>query len=152
MGNAPLVQSKSYFEIKIQQDGVWGVGIATRSTNLDVAIGGMDTESWVLNSDSAIRHNQQELQKVQNTAQEGDIIVRYFIMRMTIKSINTKYWLYFHSLFQGVSYDHIELNFYLNGKSLEAPVTGIKGTTYPVLYGNKQKLITTNICFQMQNN
>jgi hypothetical protein len=69
------VQSKSYFEIKIQQEGMWGVGIATRSTNLDLSIGGMDTESWAFNSDGIIRHNQQELHKVQNCAQEGDIIV-----------------------------------------------------------------------------
>ena len=36
---------------------------------------------------------------------------------------------------QSCSYDHIELNFFLNGQSLHCPVTGIKGTVYPVLYG-----------------
>lgn len=77
LGNAPLVQSKSYFEVKVQQEGIWGVGIATRSTNLDATIGGMDAESWALNSDGVIRHNKEELHKVQNLAQEGDIIVRY---------------------------------------------------------------------------
>lgn len=35
-----------------------------------------------------------------------------------------------------MSYDHIELNFYLNGKPIGGPVMGIKGTVYPVLYGN----------------
>ncbi|XP_001607765.1 SPRY domain-containing protein 7 [Nasonia vitripennis] len=108
LGNAPLVQSKSYFEVKIQQEGIWGVGIATRSTNLDTSVGGMDAESWAFNSDGVIRHNKEELHKVQNLPQEGDII--------------------------GISYDHVELNFYLNGKSMEAPIMGIKGTTYPVLY------------------
>jgi len=106
--NVPLAQSKSYFEVKIRQDGIWAVGLATRSSDLNSAIGGNDAESWALNSDGIVRHNQQELHKVQNLAQEGDII--------------------------GVSYDHIELNFFLNGKSLDAPVMGIKGTTYPVLY------------------
>lgn len=38
---------------------------------------------------------------------------------------------------QGIAFDHIELNFYLNGKSLDAPIMGVKGTMYPVLYGKK---------------
>lgn len=73
--NAPLVQSKSYFEVKIQQDGIWAIGLATRSTDLSIAIGGNDTESWAFNSDGIIRHNQQEIHKIQSTVQEGDIIV-----------------------------------------------------------------------------
>ncbi|XP_033210873.1 SPRY domain-containing protein 7 [Belonocnema kinseyi] len=106
--NAPLAQSKSYFEVKVQQGGVWAVGLATRSTDLNTAIGGNDAESWALNCDGFIRHNQQELHNIQNLAQEGDII--------------------------GISFDHIELNFYLNGKPLDAPIMGLKGTVYPVLY------------------
>lgn len=39
LGNAPLVQSKSYFEVKIQQGGVWAVGLATRQTNLNLTQG-----------------------------------------------------------------------------------------------------------------
>ena len=74
--NAPLAQSKSYFEVKVQQGGIWAVGLATRSTDLNTATGGFDAESWALNSDGVIRHNQQELHKIQNLAQEGDIIVR----------------------------------------------------------------------------
>ena len=74
--NAPLAQSKSYFEVKVQQGGIWSVGLATRSTNLNTSIGGLDAESWALNSDGVIRHNQQELYTIQNLAQEGDIIVR----------------------------------------------------------------------------
>ncbi|CAK9807239.1 SPRY domain-containing protein 7 [Anthophora quadrimaculata] len=106
--NAPLAQSKSYFEVKIQQGGIWAIGLATRSTDLNVTLGGNDIESWALNSDGIIRHNQQEVHKIQSPVQEGDII--------------------------GISYDHIELNFYLNGKSMDSPVMGIKGTVYPVLY------------------
>lgn len=73
--NAPLAQSKSYFEVKIQQGGIWAIGLATRSTDLNIAVGGNDTESWALNSDGIIRHNQQEVHKVQSAVQEGDIIV-----------------------------------------------------------------------------
>lgn len=77
--NAPLIQSKSYFEVKIQQSGIWGIGIARRATNLNVTVGGKDLESWALNSDGILRHNEQELLKIQNPVQEGDIIVRKFI-------------------------------------------------------------------------
>lgn len=73
--NAPLVQSKSYFEVKIQQSGIWGIGLARRDTDLNIVIGGKDSESWALDSDGIIRHNEQELHKIQNSVQEGDIIV-----------------------------------------------------------------------------
>jgi len=36
---------------------------------------------------------------------------------------------------QGISYDHVELNFYVNGQSANARFTGIRGTVYPVIYG-----------------
>lgn len=39
LGNAPLVQSKSYFEVKIQQGGSWSVGLATRQTDLSLTQG-----------------------------------------------------------------------------------------------------------------
>ncbi|CAB0037345.1 unnamed protein product [Trichogramma brassicae] len=108
LGNAPLIQSKSYFEVKILQDGYWSVGIASRSTNLE-SCGGDDSESWCLDSLGEVKHNKVQIHKLQKESfQEGDII--------------------------GVSYDHVELNFYLNGKSLEVPVIGIKGTTFPALH------------------
>ena len=37
--------------------------------------------------------------------------------------------------FQSISYDHVELNFFLNGKSLDCPITSVRGTVYPVFYG-----------------
>ncbi|XP_065211688.1 SPRY domain-containing protein 7 [Planococcus citri] len=108
LGNAPLVQSKSYFEVKLQQSGIWGVGLATRNANLKVTPGGNDPESWVFCYDGVLRHNKKELQGVTKRATEGDVI--------------------------GVSFDHIELNFYINGVCLEAPITGIRGTVYPVIF------------------
>lgn len=39
LGNAPLVQSKSYFEVKIQQGGTWSIGLATRQTDLSLTQG-----------------------------------------------------------------------------------------------------------------
>lgn len=48
---------------------------------------------------------------------------------------------------QGVSYDHIELNFYLNGKFLDVPVTGVKGTVYPILFGKfRSIIINVDLC------
>lgn len=37
--------------------------------------------------------------------------------------------------FQGLAYDHVDLNFFLNGKPTNTPVSGLKGTLYPVMYG-----------------
>ncbi|RZC39922.1 SPRY domain-containing protein 7 [Asbolus verrucosus] len=104
LGNAPLVQSKSYFEVKVQQGGAW-------------SIGGMDEFSWSLCSDHIIRYNKQELYKINISngtsgeiagIQEGDII--------------------------GVSFDHIQLKFYVNGTEIDYGVTNVKGNVYPALY------------------
>ncbi|KAG5896816.1 hypothetical protein JTB14_032058 [Gonioctena quinquepunctata] len=118
LGNAPLVQSKSYFEVKIQQTGTWSVGLATRQTDLSLTQGGMDEFSWVLGHDHIMRHDKQELHKIDvsnNTdtsegmgIQEGDII--------------------------GVAFDHIQLKFFVNGAEIDQSITNIKGTVYPVLY------------------
>ncbi|XP_018570945.1 SPRY domain-containing protein 7 [Anoplophora glabripennis] len=117
LGNAPLVQSKSYFEVKVQQSGSWSVGLATRQTDLSLTQGGMDEFSWTLNHDHIIHHNKQELYKINisnGTAgeiqciQEGDII--------------------------GVAFDHIQLKFFVNGTEIDHSVSNIKGTVYPALY------------------
>ncbi|XP_073972441.1 SPRY domain-containing protein 7 [Rhodnius prolixus] len=105
---APLVQNKSYFEVKLQQAGIWGVGLATRNADLTIAPGGNDPDTWVITSEGNIRHNATILHQNIIAPKEGDII--------------------------GVTYDHIELNFYLNGKCLEKPVSGIRGTVYPALF------------------
>lgn len=88
--NAPLVQSKSYFEVKIQQGGIWGIGLARRDTDLNIAIGGKDSESWALNSDGIIRHNEQELHKIQNPVQEGDVIVCIIIILFNFNKLSNK--------------------------------------------------------------
>ena len=45
----------------------------------------------------------------------------------------------------GVAYDHVELNFYLNGKKLDIPTLNVKGTVYPALYG---MFISVSLFFQ----
>ncbi|KAJ8933727.1 hypothetical protein NQ314_013857 [Rhamnusium bicolor] len=117
LGNAPLVQSKSYFEVKVQQSGSWSVGLATRQTDLSLTQGGMDEFSWTLNHDHIIRHNKEELYKINisngaageiQSIQEGDII--------------------------GVAFDHIQLKFFINGTEIDHTISNIKGTVYPALY------------------
>lgn len=80
----------------------------------------MDEFSWALGHDHIIRHNKQELYKINisnNTSgeiqsiQEGDII--------------------------GISFDHIQLKFYVNGTEIDHSIMNIKGTVYPALYGNE---------------
>lgn len=80
-------------------------------------LGGMDEHSWALCSDHILRHSKKELFKInsgdaskQINLQEGDLI--------------------------GVSFDHIQLKFYVNGIELDQSITNIKGTVYPAIYGN----------------
>ncbi|XP_029601865.1 SPRY domain-containing protein 7-like, partial [Salmo trutta] len=35
---------------------------------------------------------------------------------------------------QGITYDHVEMNLYLNGKNMHCPASGIRGTVFPVVY------------------
>lgn len=84
----------------------------------------MDEFSWTLNSDGTIRHNKHELfnfrtsnsssATVAQSPQEGDII--------------------------GISFDHIQLKFYINGVEVDHSLSNIKGTVYPALYGKFSNL------------
>jgi len=108
IANAPLVQDKSYFEAKLQSTGIWGIGIGSKKCNLNTIPLGTDEGSWVLRHDGVIYHNNEEKCRLQEIPQEGDII--------------------------GVTFDHIELNFYINGEKVGSPTTGVKGTIYPIFY------------------
>uniref|UniRef100_A0A9J8BTD2 SPRY domain-containing protein 7 n=1 Tax=Cyprinus carpio carpio TaxID=630221 RepID=A0A9J8BTD2_CYPCA len=110
IANAPLHQNKSYFEFKIQSTGVWGVGVATQKANLNQIPMGRDPRSLVLRQDGTVYHNNEEKNRLpaNSLPQEGDIV--------------------------GVTYDHVELNLYLNGKNMNCPASGIRGTVYPVVY------------------
>ncbi|KAM6978298.1 LOW QUALITY PROTEIN: SPRY domain-containing protein 7b [Tautogolabrus adspersus] len=110
LANAPLHQNKSYFEFKIQSTGVWGIGVATQKVNLNQVPLGRDTNSLVLRHDGSVYHNNEEKNRLpaNSLPQEGDIV--------------------------GVTYDHVELNLYLNGKNMHCPASGIRGTVFPVVY------------------
>uniref|UniRef100_A0A3P8UZ30 SPRY domain-containing protein 7 n=1 Tax=Cynoglossus semilaevis TaxID=244447 RepID=A0A3P8UZ30_CYNSE len=110
LANAPLHQNKSYFEFKIQSTGVWGIGVATQKVNLNQVPMGRDTNSLVLRHDGSVYHNNEEKNRLpaNSLPQEGDIV--------------------------GITYDHVEMNLYLNGKNMHCPASGIRGTVYPVVY------------------
>ena len=51
----------------------------------------------------------------------------------------------------GFSYDHVELNIFLNGQNLDTPVLGIKGTVFPVFYGKNLERLLTHVFFGYQH-
>lgn len=108
MSTAPIVQNKAYFEVKLQQSGMWAFGVCTRECDVNTGPKGSETGSWLVCSSGIIVSSGEEMYRLGDVPQEGDIF--------------------------GISYDHIELNFFLNGKPLNSPVTGIKGTVYPCVY------------------
>ncbi|XP_061387496.1 SPRY domain-containing protein 7-like [Musca vetustissima] len=177
LGTAPLVQSKSYFEVKIQQKGIWSIGLATRQADLDKKYGGLDKESWCLCSDNVTRHNGEEYGPVVATTNEptktnGDVIINGTTVPglIGIEDINEDLLLTTgrsdgggvevknpnqennstattnqertqqnpfpdEGDIVGVSFDHIELNFYFNGKKLDVPFQNVKASTvFPVIY------------------
>merc|ERR1712079_430744 len=71
--------------------------------------------SWALTSAGKVMSNGMIVGKVETKIQEGDII--------------------------GLTYDHVELNIYLNGENLNCPIYGIKGTVYPVFYVDEGAII-----------
>ncbi|KAJ1528840.1 hypothetical protein ONE63_007214 [Megalurothrips usitatus] len=112
IATAPINQNKAYWEIKLQQTGVWGVGLGTRNADLNSAPGGSDKDSWVLCNDGSLRHDKKEIGKITGvpgeTISDGDIL--------------------------GMTYDHEELKFYVNNVLVEPAMTGIRGTVYPILF------------------
>ncbi|KAI1303045.1 SPRY domain-containing protein 7 [Halotydeus destructor] len=111
LASAPIVQNKAYFEVKIQQTGLWGVGLANGNCNLNKVPLGADTDSWILRCDGKIYHNNEKLYELPSSIsmQEGDII--------------------------GVTYDHSELNFRVNNAPIDFSILSIRGSNiFPVIY------------------
>lgn len=74
--NAPLVQNKGYWEVKVQSLGSFGVGVATRQSKLDVAPLGNDPKSWVLRSDGTTYNKSMQVAACTEgfAVEEGDTI------------------------------------------------------------------------------
>jgi len=106
-GSAPILQDKAYWEVKVQQGGVWSAGVATPSVDLNKDLG-LDHCSWAITAGGVVRTRGQQEYKLPTPVEEGDVL--------------------------GFSYDHVELNIYNNGKNMNTPIIGIKGTVFPVLF------------------
>ncbi len=75
LANVPIIQNKAYFEVKIQANGKFGVGLATNKVNFNKVPLGTDSEAWVLRNDGSIYSNNVKKFQVSQTIDEGDVIV-----------------------------------------------------------------------------
>ncbi|CAK8676792.1 unnamed protein product [Clavelina lepadiformis] len=115
LANTAIVQDKAYFEVKLQSTGIWGIGLAVGNIDVNKVPLGEDVYSWVLRHDGHLCHNKITIHDTKYKPAEGDVV--------------------------GVSYDHVEMNCYVNGKSLNFPIPGIKGTVFPVLYVDESAIL-----------
>nr|XP_035153711.1 SPRY domain-containing protein 7 isoform X3 [Callithrix jacchus] len=108
-GHIPLKEMPAV-QLDTQHMGIWGIGVATQKVNLNQIPLGRDVHSLVMRNDGALYHNNEEKNRLpaNSLPQEGDVV--------------------------GITYDHVELNVYLNGKNMHCPASGIRGTVYPVVY------------------
>eukprot|EP00035_Acanthoeca_spectabilis_P032447 m.18797 g.18797 ORF g.18797 m.18797 type:complete len:201 (+) comp5360_c0_seq2:210-812(+) len=121
IGNAPLMQNKSYWEVKLQTSGVWNMGVAARQANLNTLPLGETTLEWVLRSDGGLYHNGEQVASLPDTMviEEGDIIA--------------------------CSYDHSQLSFYVNGDLLpDVCFTSVRGSVYPVVGVDQGAILDVN--------
>lgn len=115
LANAPIVQDKAYFEIKLQSEGVWGAGLASERADLNqVPLG---EASWTLRNDRTFYSQSDKFETLADEIElnEGDTI--------------------------GIAYDHVTLQFYLNGITIGNGITGIKGKVYPVVFVDESAIL-----------
>lgn len=131
--NQALLQSKSYFEVKIQQSGHWSLGLCTLNTDLNKTRGGLDKFSWCLNAENYVMNDGQvtyDLNEIyssnavsnDDTEQLLPLNKKSEILNVLPSSpSNRRSALPQEGDIIGLTYDHVELNFYLNGKNLQVP-------------------------------
>lgn len=137
--NQALLQSKSYFEVKIQQSGHWSVGLCTLNTDLNKTRGGLDKYSWCLNAENYVMYDGQvtyDLNEMYSSSGSGagqlnddteqllPITNKKNIIENLVPSTSNptqRSALPQEGDIIGITYDHVELNFFLNGKNLNIP-------------------------------
>ncbi|XP_055608752.1 SPRY domain-containing protein 7 [Uranotaenia lowii] len=142
LANTPLLQSKSYFEVKLQQGGHWSIGLATQNADLNQSLGGFDKDSWCLNSDNCVYHNAKLIHKLERkstgTNGKSPPLTQHVDDKLE-SPLNAPQLVNDTGLpdegdIIGVAYDHVELNFYLNGTNLNVPVLNVRGTVFPCIF------------------
>uniref|UniRef100_A0AC34Q8I3 SPRY domain-containing protein n=1 Tax=Panagrolaimus sp. JU765 TaxID=591449 RepID=A0AC34Q8I3_9BILA len=106
LATAAIVQNKAYFQINIQQSGIWGVGVATRKADLSKAP--VVENAWMLHHDGRVLANGDEIGTIDVELNEGDNI--------------------------GISFDHIDLKFYKGEEELPISIPNIRGQVYPCAF------------------
>lgn len=78
LATASIVQDKSYFEVKIQREGTWGVGLSSGTLDVNKIPFGNDKLSWVLREDGKIYHNGEAIGNLPEVPRESDVLVSSF--------------------------------------------------------------------------
>lgn len=107
LGEAPLVQGKTYFEVTVKKVGLFGVGLASRNVDLSHALG-VDESSWSFRSDLSLVHNKETDQVLADFAIDVDDVI-------------------------GCTYDHTALCFYFNGRKMEQCYYTVRGRVFPAV-------------------
>lgn len=106
----------------------------------------MDKESWCLNSDGTVRHDNIELYHLRRASSDSPTTELLVSTESPNHNENEKpesekgtnsvtAVMPVEGDIIGIAFDHVEMNFFLNGKNMEIPIRNIKGTVYPALYG-----------------
>uniref|UniRef100_A0A8R1HXZ5 SPRY domain-containing protein 7 n=1 Tax=Caenorhabditis japonica TaxID=281687 RepID=A0A8R1HXZ5_CAEJA len=107
IATVPIVQNKAYFQATVQQTGTWGIGLGQKQSPFDTIP--CTEKFWGIRDNGDIAKENEVIGKMTKTVEEGDVV--------------------------GVTYDHVELKFYVNGKEVEEGIiTGVKGPVYPMVY------------------
>uniref|UniRef100_A0A914P361 SPRY domain-containing protein n=1 Tax=Panagrolaimus davidi TaxID=227884 RepID=A0A914P361_9BILA len=106
LATAPIVQNKAYFQVTIQQSGIWGIGVATRSADLTKSP--VVENAYMLHHDGRVLSNGEEVGTITTPLNEGDSI--------------------------GIAFDHIDLKFYKGEEELPITIPNIRGQVYPCAF------------------
>lgn len=120
LATAAVHQDKAYFEGKVQSNGDIGIGIMNKNPNLDK--NSLINDAWMLWSNGKVTYGGKEQITLPANLQEGDIV--------------------------GVTFDHTDLKFYINGKEVAHLTRGAAGhfpaASFPVVYVDDGAVVDLN--------
>ncbi|CAP27633.2 Protein CBG07432 [Caenorhabditis briggsae] len=107
IATVPIVQNKAYFQVTVQQTGEY-LGNWTWPKTITFRQDSLHRKILGHSRQRRYWKEDQVIAKMAKTVEEGDVV--------------------------GVTYDHVELKFYVNGKPVDDVITGVKGPVYPMVY------------------